>query len=157
MNRATKQESIGKRLKRLRLERNLSQRDLSGPGVSYAYISRIEAGARSPSVKALRKLAAKLEVTPEYLETGRTETLTDELIRQAEEWTNGSTLAIEITPDGAKIEYARPGHGGRKIEGPSLTEALLELHRGEQEVDDLLRQREETDKRLDELNGVGVH
>jgi transcriptional regulator with XRE-family HTH domain len=64
-------ESVGARLKRLRLQRGLSQRDLSSPGVSYAYISRIEAGARTPSVKALRKLAQKLEVSVEYLETGR--------------------------------------------------------------------------------------
>jgi tetratricopeptide (TPR) repeat protein len=64
-------ETIGARLKRLRLERSFSQRDLSSPGVSYAYISRIEAGARTPSVKALRMLAAKLGVSVEYLETGR--------------------------------------------------------------------------------------
>src|SRR5919206_4136580 len=63
-------EPIGQRLRRLRLERRLSQRDLSSPGVSYAYISRIEAGARRPSVKALRQLARKLQVSPEYLETG---------------------------------------------------------------------------------------
>jgi transcriptional regulator with XRE-family HTH domain len=64
-------ESVGQRLKRLRLEHGLSQRDLSAPGVSYAYISRIEAGARTPSVKALRMLARKLGVSVEYLETGR--------------------------------------------------------------------------------------
>jgi transcriptional regulator with XRE-family HTH domain len=64
-------ESVGARLKRLRLQRGLSQRDLSSPGVSYAYISRIEAGARTPSVKALRKLSQKLGVSVEYLETGR--------------------------------------------------------------------------------------
>jgi tetratricopeptide (TPR) repeat protein len=64
-------EGVGARLKRLRLQRGLSQRDLSSPGVSYAYISRIEAGARTPSVKALRKLAQKLGVSVEYLETGR--------------------------------------------------------------------------------------
>jgi tetratricopeptide (TPR) repeat protein len=63
-------ETIGRRLKRLRLERSLSQRELAGPGVSYAYISRIEAGTRQPSVKALRTLARKLGVTAEYLETG---------------------------------------------------------------------------------------
>lgn len=63
-------DTIGQRLKRLRLERGLSQRELAAPGVSYAYISRIEAGTRQPSVKALRKLAAKLEVTADYLETG---------------------------------------------------------------------------------------
>jgi len=64
------QETTGQRLKRLRLERGMSQRELASPGVSYAYISRIEAGTRQPSVKALRRLAAKLGVTTEYLETG---------------------------------------------------------------------------------------
>src|SRR3954465_2876164 len=63
-------ETIGQRLKRLRLERGLSQRELAAPGVSYAYLSRIEAGTRQPSVKALRRLAAKLGVTADYLETG---------------------------------------------------------------------------------------
>ncbi|HEX6490135.1 MAG TPA: helix-turn-helix domain-containing protein [Gaiellaceae bacterium] len=63
-------ESIGERLRRLRRASGLSQRELSEPGISYAYISRIEAGARRPSVKALRKLAPKLGVTVEYLETG---------------------------------------------------------------------------------------
>src|SRR3954467_4953649 len=68
---ANSAETVGARLKRLRLQLGLSQRDLSSPGVSYAYISRIEAGARTPSVKALRKLAQKLGVSVEYLKTGR--------------------------------------------------------------------------------------
>ena len=63
-------ETIGQRLKRLRLDRHMSQRELAAPGVSYAYISRIEAGTRQPSVKALRRLAAKLGVSADYLETG---------------------------------------------------------------------------------------
>jgi len=65
-----RREGIGARVRRLRLERDLSQRDLSAPGISYAYISRIEAGARTPSVKALRRIAGKLGVTVEHLETG---------------------------------------------------------------------------------------
>jgi tetratricopeptide (TPR) repeat protein len=64
------EETIGQRLRRLRRERGLSQRELASPGVSYAYISRIEGGARRPSVKALRMLARKLGVTADYLETG---------------------------------------------------------------------------------------
>ena len=71
-------ESIGQRLRRLRRERGLSQRELAGPGVSYAYISRIEAGARRPSVKALRMLARKLGVSADYLETGSEIRDTDE-------------------------------------------------------------------------------
>src|SRR6476619_33072 len=63
-------ETIGKRLKRLRLDRGLSQRELAAPGVSYAYISRIEAGTRQPSVKALRRLAVKLNVSADFLERG---------------------------------------------------------------------------------------
>jgi len=65
-----KHETIGARIKRLRLERRMSQRALSSPGVSYAYISRIEADARTPSVKALRRIAGKLGVTVEHLERG---------------------------------------------------------------------------------------
>lgn len=64
-------ETIGERLKRLRLERGLSQRELATHGVSYAYISRIEAGTRNPSVKALRRLSERLGVTADYLETGQ--------------------------------------------------------------------------------------
>ena len=63
-------ETVGQRLRRLRHDRGLSQRELASPGVSYAYISRIEAGARRPSVKALRMLVRKLGVSADYLETG---------------------------------------------------------------------------------------
>src|SRR2546430_17029579 len=65
------QEGVGARLKRLRVAQGFSQRDLSSPGVSYAYISRIEAGGRTPPVKALRKLAQKLSVSVEDLATRR--------------------------------------------------------------------------------------
>jgi tetratricopeptide (TPR) repeat protein len=67
---ASDSESIGRRVRRLRLERGLSQHELSEPGVCYAFISRIEAENRRPSVKALRILARKLGVSPEYLESG---------------------------------------------------------------------------------------
>src|ERR671939_702398 len=64
------EETVCQRLRRLRLERGLSQREISGPGVSYAYVSRIEAGQRDPSLKAIRTLARRLDVDAEYLETG---------------------------------------------------------------------------------------
>jgi transcriptional regulator with XRE-family HTH domain len=63
-------ETVGQRIRRLRQERGLSQRELSEPGISYAYISRVEAGGRNPSEKALRALAAKFGVTALYLEAG---------------------------------------------------------------------------------------
>jgi transcriptional regulator with XRE-family HTH domain len=57
-------------VRRLRVARGLSQRKLASSGVSYAYISRIESGQRIPSVRAIRVLARRLGVTPEYLENG---------------------------------------------------------------------------------------
>jgi transcriptional regulator with XRE-family HTH domain len=57
-------------VRRLRLARGLSQRQLASSGVSPAYISRIESGQRMPSVPAIRVLATRLGVTPEYLESG---------------------------------------------------------------------------------------
>jgi tetratricopeptide (TPR) repeat protein len=93
-------EGVGARLKRLRLQRGLSQRDLSSPGVSYAYISRIEAGARTPSVKALRKLSQKLGVSVEYLETGRDmRDVDDRELRLAD-----AELELRLTEDFAAAE-----------------------------------------------------
>jgi transcriptional regulator with XRE-family HTH domain len=66
-------ETIGQRIERLRRAKGLSQRQLAAPkgsGVGYAYISRIERGDRNPSVKALRYIAGKLGVDPDYLEYG---------------------------------------------------------------------------------------
>src|SRR5438094_6926457 len=93
-------ETIGARLKRLRLERGLSQRELSSQGVSYAYISRIEAGARTPSVKALRMLARKLGVSPDYLETGRDLGAREEL----EIALNEAELELRLAEDTANAE-----------------------------------------------------
>lgn len=64
-------ETLGQRLRRLRKEKGLSQQAISGPGLTTAHISRIEAGLRRPSVRAIRALAKHLGVSPEYLETGR--------------------------------------------------------------------------------------
>jgi transcriptional regulator with XRE-family HTH domain len=63
-------EQVGARIRRLRLERGLSQRSLVGPGVSAAYLSRIEKGDRVPSVRALRVIAERLGVPAALLETG---------------------------------------------------------------------------------------
>src|SRR3954469_23176034 len=63
-------KSVGGRLREARLRAGMSQRELATDGVSYAYISRIEAGVRTPSVKVLRKLAPKLGVSVARLQTG---------------------------------------------------------------------------------------
>jgi len=68
---ATSEETIGERIHRLRIEQGLSLRDVAGPGISFAHVSRLEAGRRSPSPQALRLLARRLGVSAEFLETGR--------------------------------------------------------------------------------------
>jgi transcriptional regulator with XRE-family HTH domain len=62
--------TVGDRIRERRLALGLSQRELACEGVTYAYISRLEANTRQPSVKALRKLAPKLGVSAHWLETG---------------------------------------------------------------------------------------
>lgn len=66
-----KPPEVGLRIKRLRLSVGLSQREIQEPGTSYAYISRIEAGTRNPSLEALIQIAQRLGVTGLYLLTGR--------------------------------------------------------------------------------------
>jgi tetratricopeptide (TPR) repeat protein len=48
----------------------LTQRDLSFPGCSPAYISRIESGDRIPSLQLLRELGRRLNVSEDFLATG---------------------------------------------------------------------------------------
>jgi tetratricopeptide (TPR) repeat protein len=63
--------SVGRRLRQARDSAGLTQRDLSFEGCTAAYVSRIEAGARVPSLQILHEFAKRLGVTPEYLATGR--------------------------------------------------------------------------------------
>jgi tetratricopeptide (TPR) repeat protein len=61
---------VGARLRAAREQSGLSQRALAFPGCSAAYLSRIEAGERTPSLQVLRELARRLGVREEYLATG---------------------------------------------------------------------------------------
>ena len=76
--------AVGRRLKDARVAAGFSQRQLSFPGCSAAYISRLEAGDRVPSLQLLRKLAAKLNADEQYLATGveRVEQISPELVEQ---------------------------------------------------------------------------
>jgi transcriptional regulator with XRE-family HTH domain len=63
--------SIAERVRDRRLALGLSLRQVACEGVSASYISRLEKGDRQPSSKALRALAAKLDVSVYWLETGQ--------------------------------------------------------------------------------------
>ncbi|MGD0274152.1 MAG: tetratricopeptide repeat protein [Gaiellaceae bacterium] len=119
-------ETIGRRLRRLRKERGLAQRELTGPGVSHAYVSRIEADLRTPSVKAIRKLAAKLGVSPDYLERGLDVDVADErelrvLNSELTLSFGGDATEAERTLSEAAEEASRDG------DTPGLTRAMIGL------------------------------
>ncbi|MGZ5300506.1 MAG: tetratricopeptide repeat protein, partial [Actinomycetota bacterium] len=58
-------------MRRLRLARGMTQKEVADPKYSYAYVSTIEAGRRTPSREAIEHFAARLGVTPDELLTGR--------------------------------------------------------------------------------------
>ena len=102
-------ESIGERIHRARTERGLSLRAAAGPGVSAAYIHRLEHGDRQPSVKALRVLASTLGTSVEFLETGHDA---------------DSAQVRELRVAGLELEL-RLGEGTDRVES-ELRELLLE-------------------------------
>src|SRR5436305_1922084 len=53
-------ETVGKRIRRLRHERGLSQRDIASPGVSYAYVSRIAVGVAGDAVQLFESALGEL-------------------------------------------------------------------------------------------------
>lgn len=61
---------FGDRLREARTEAEISQRQLAFPGCTAAYISRLEAGARVPSLQMVNELAARLHVRPSWLARG---------------------------------------------------------------------------------------
>lgn len=130
-------ETVGQRVKRLRIGLGLSQRDVQGPGVSYAYISRIEAGTRNPSVKVLRMLAEALEVSPEYLETGQDRTRTDALLERLFALTGEPVLVTSGL--GAVVVYMYED-GERSAEGESVTGAVERAIRWIEECERLAAQ-----------------
>src|SRR5947209_14573657 len=63
--------AVGRRLRQAREAAGLTQRELSFEGCTAAYVSRIEAGARVPSLQILREFGKQLGVSADYLATGR--------------------------------------------------------------------------------------
>jgi transcriptional regulator with XRE-family HTH domain len=68
---------LGDRLTSARERAGLSQRQLSFPGCTSAYVSRIEAGERNPSLQILHELADRLDCDRDWLATGRRDTSGD--------------------------------------------------------------------------------
>lgn len=67
-NRTQILESFGKKLQKLRMDRNLTQEKLAEiAGFDRTYISLLERGIRNPSLVNIFRLAKALNVTPDKL------------------------------------------------------------------------------------------
>lgn len=68
LNMTNIKSDFGKRLRKLREERKLTQEELADKaGMHFTYIGQIERGVRNPSLVNLEKLAKALEITAKEL------------------------------------------------------------------------------------------
>lgn len=59
---------LGKKIKKLRKQRKISQGELAERvGIGASHLSRLETGRYQPSIEVLKKLADEMEVTADYL------------------------------------------------------------------------------------------
>ena len=65
--------NIGKKIKQLRLRRQMTQNELAGEQVSRNMLSLIENGKAVPSLQTLEAFAERLKVTPAFLLAEREE------------------------------------------------------------------------------------
>lgn len=75
---------VGERLREVRVRVGLSQRQLATQSCSAAYISRVEAGDRIPSMAVLEELGARLGVSAQWLATGTGDATDRSDLRDAE-------------------------------------------------------------------------
>ncbi|MEV5604680.1 helix-turn-helix domain-containing protein [Streptomyces sp. NPDC052299] len=139
--------TIGRRVKRMRKERGLTQRQLAEPEYTAAYVSTLEAGKVRPSEAALRHIADRLGVAEEELATGRPTHLAAELRMRLTEAQR--VLAIADAADARAVyeqvlgqadEYrlteergaALTGLGECALETGDLAEALTRFEAAEQ-------------------------
>lgn len=138
------QESLGERIRNLRLRKNMSQAQLAWPELSDSYVSLIESGKRTPAPSMVALLARKLDCSTAYLTTGVTEeamTGLQETMRYAQiALQNGATneartcfaevLSHPALADLPALAHeARWGHALALEATGSLEEAIVELER----------------------------
>jgi tetratricopeptide (TPR) repeat protein len=105
------EETLGARIKRLRLAKRLSQKELAGPDFDDSYIAHIEANRRAPSLDVLQYIASRLSVDPHYLKTGSSVTPTKEReLRLAD-----AELSLRLGDDLAHAETLLRGLLGEEV------------------------------------------
>jgi transcriptional regulator with XRE-family HTH domain len=121
---ARREETVGERIRRLRLERKLTQKALAGTDMAPAALSNIESGKRKPSMPTMRLLSRKFGVPVAYIEHGIPFTDSEE----RELRLSDAELELRLGRDLAKAEAAfRDEIGAAVIEPPLLARAQAGL------------------------------
>ncbi len=61
-------KKLGNNLKKIRLEKGMSQGDICrATGMDRGYISRVESGQKNPTISNLEKIAKALKISPDEL------------------------------------------------------------------------------------------
>lgn len=61
-------KKLGNNLKKIRLEKGMSQGDICrASGMDRGYISRVEGGQKNPTISNLEKIAKALKISPDEL------------------------------------------------------------------------------------------
>ncbi|MER7741834.1 helix-turn-helix domain-containing protein [Streptomyces sp. NPDC096538] len=95
------QPAFGRRLRKLRQARGLSQTALAGDGMSTGYLSRLESGARQPTERAVAHLAGRLGLDAADFEEPAGGSLAHALTLAA---STGSDAAIETLREALAAE-----------------------------------------------------
>lgn len=118
---------LAERIRKLRIERGLTQGEVAEPAYTPAYISTIEAGKRNPSARALHHIAAKLGVTVDELESGVSASFEAETeLRMQQGWEAlyhgdyGAAQGHFAHVEADAIEYSMPRLRARALVGLGL-------------------------------------
>ncbi|MGW2572267.1 helix-turn-helix domain-containing protein [Streptomyces sp. NPDC001537] len=139
------QPAFGRRLRKLRQARGLSQTALAGDGMSTGYLSRLESGARQPTERAVAYLAERLGLEAADFEEPAGGSLANALTLVA---STGSEAAMETLREALAAE----GH-----EAPVLRwQALWQLARQRRVQGDHEGEREDLEELVRLSDAVGL-
>lgn len=128
---------IGERIKRVRKEKNMTQKQLADKlHISYVNVSQLENGHRSPSVETINKLAGALGVSAAYL-AGMTDDPGLFLNEQLREARKGKGMTQQDMADQLEISL----EDYQRIEsGQFDTRFLIQTNRGKVPEETILKQ-----------------
>lgn len=143
-------EPFHTRLKRLRIDRRMTQKQLAEPRFTAAYMSILESGRRQPSPSAIAYLAERLGVDHDELASGRPRDLVPRLLQRLQEGRSalGRGARSEAASEAAAVREEASRHQLVRVEAKAVELiALVEERAGTrdralelyEEVDTLLR------------------